>query len=285
MPRGDRLQASLLLILQGLFKKVVLADGIAVVANEVFASPGDYSWLGATMGVVAFGIQIYGDFSGYTDIARGVSRLFGIELVVNFRQPYLSRNITEFWRRWHISLSDWLRDYLYIPIGGNRGSKAATIRNLMITMLLGGLWHGASWNFVAWGGLHGLYLTVHRLGRGGRVADERLRWGEIPAILTTFLVVHFAWVFFRADTFTGAYDVLRQIFTLAGGLAPGSDLVLVVMLGAITLGIDLFTRLQPAPIETMRRVPALAGAAVAAAIAAIVVFSGGTPEPFIYFQF
>jgi alginate O-acetyltransferase complex protein AlgI len=157
------------LILVGLIKKVVLADGVARLANDAFDQADSASAVVLIVGVVAFGIQIYGDFSGYTDIARGVSKLLGIELIVNFTQPYLSRNITEFWRRWHISLSDWLRDYLYIPLGGNRSGTLATYRNLMITMLLGGLWHGASWNFVIWGGLHGAYLVIHKLVRGGKV--------------------------------------------------------------------------------------------------------------------
>ena len=285
LPTGDRLQGALLLILQGLFKKVVLADGVAVVANEVFASPNEYSWAGATLGMLAFGIQIYGDFSGYTDIARGVSRLFGIELVVNFKQPYLSRNITEFWRRWHISLSDWLRDYLYIPLGGNRGGLVSTLRNLMLTMLLGGLWHGASWNFVVWGGLHGLFLMTHRLTRGGLVSDAALRLRDIPAILTTFLVVHVAWVFFRADTFGDAFDLLRRIATFADGITSEADLALILILGGVTLAVDLFTRTQRNPIGILQRYPVVTGGAVAAAVAAIVVFSGGTPEPFIYFQF
>lgn len=284
-PSGQQLSSSLLLILQGLFKKVVLADGVAVVANEVFAAPNDYSWLGAGLGVLAFGIQIYGDFSGYTDIARGVSRLFGIELVVNFRQPYLSRNITEFWRRWHISLSDWLRDYLYIPLGGNRGSRAATLRNLMITMLLGGLWHGAAWGFVFWGGLHGIYLVVHRLTFGGRVSDAPLRIRDLPAILLTFFWVHVAWVFFRADSFADAFHILGRVATLRDGATSEADLALVVFLGLIALLVDLATRHEDEPVRVLRRMPAVAGAAVAAAVAAIVVFSGATPEPFIYFQF
>jgi D-alanyl-lipoteichoic acid acyltransferase DltB (MBOAT superfamily) len=285
MPRGAPLQGALLLILQGMFKKVVLADGVAVVANEVFSTPNDYSWIGASLGVLAFGIQIYGDFSGYTDIARGVSRLFGIQLVVNFKQPYLSRNITEFWRRWHISLSDWLRDYLYVPLGGNRGGLASTLRNLMVTMLLGGLWHGASWNFVMWGGLHGTFLIAHRLTRGRRAGETALRGRDIPSILLTFAVVHVAWVFFRADTFSDAFYVLRRIFTFADGITSAADLVLILILGGATLGMDLFTRMSPNPIGVLHRAPILTGAGVTAAVAAIVVFSGGTPEPFIYFQF
>ena len=146
-PRGTRLNEAVRLVVGGLVKKVVLADGAAVVANQVFATYETASWLYVVIGVLAFSIQIYCDFSGYTDIARGIALLLGIDLMVNFQEPYLSRNITEFWRRWHISLSDWLRDYLYIPLGGNRGGSVVTYRNLMLTMLLGGLWHGAGWCF------------------------------------------------------------------------------------------------------------------------------------------
>ena len=284
-PVGSRLIDGLSLILEGLFKKVVLADGVARVANEVFAAPDSYSWVGNMIGVVAFAIQIYGDFSGYTDIARGVSKLFGIDLVVNFTQPYLSRNITEFWRRWHISLSDWLRDYLYIPLGGNRGSNLQTYRNLMITMLLGGLWHGASWNFVVWGGLHGVYLIVDKMVRGGRVSNDPVRMRDVPWVLMTFGLVCFAWVFFRTDTLTAAFDMLEAIVTLQSGLTPLADIVVVGLLGAVTLAVDLITRHDVEPAELVRSSPATAGAAVAAAVTAIVVFSGGTPEPFIYFQF
>jgi len=285
LPIGGRLYGALAQILQGLFKKVVIADGVAGVANSVFSSPGEFSWIANIVGVVAFAIQIYGDFSGYTDIARGVSRLFGIDLVVNFRQPYLSRNITEFWRRWHISLSDWLRDYLYISLGGNRGSNLATYRNLMLTMLLGGLWHGASWNFVVWGALHGGYLVVHKLTRAGKVSQDPVAWRDVPAIVVTFFIVNLAWVFFRAETFANAFDVLEAIFTLQGGATVRSDLALVAVIGLVALVIDLLERRDFDPVVLIRRAPAAVGASVAVAIAAIVVFSGGTPEPFIYFQF
>ena len=203
----DTIWTSLRLILVGLFKKVAIADTVAPLVSKTFDSP--QGSVTAAVGILAFSLQIYGDFSGYTDIARGTSRLFGIELVRNFRQPYLSRNITEFWRTWHISLSDWLHDYLYIPLGGNRGPRLRTYRNLMITMLLGGLWHGASWNFVVWGGLHGLYLIVDRaLGRvEHRGARRPILLSDSPAILFTFTVVTLTWVFFRAADLSEAIDV------------------------------------------------------------------------------
>jgi len=284
-PRGDRLLEAIGLIATGFFKKVVLADGVAEVVNSSFGAPEGLSWIGATVGVLAFAIQIYGDFAGYTDIARGVSKLFGIDLVLNFSEPYLSRNITEFWRRWHISLSDWLRDYLYIPLGGNRGSTLATYRNLMITMLLGGLWHGASWNFVFWGGLHGLYLVIHKLVRGGRVDDAPVSWRNVPSILFTFFWVNIAWVFFRAETFETAWQVLYRIFTLQTGATSRADVALVAILGLATLLVDTGNRRGLTAPRLARLSPALAGAAAAVVLAAVVIFSGGTPEPFIYFQF
>jgi D-alanyl-lipoteichoic acid acyltransferase DltB (MBOAT superfamily) len=151
------------LIVYGLFKKVGVADAIAPLVDLRFASPGLYGWTDLLFAVYLFAIQIYCDFSGYSDIARGTSKLFGIELMLNFDHPYFSTSITEFWRRWHISLSTWLREYLYIPLGGNRHGVRRTYRNLLLTMLLGGLWHGANWTFVVWGGLHGLYLSIHKM--------------------------------------------------------------------------------------------------------------------------
>jgi D-alanyl-lipoteichoic acid acyltransferase DltB (MBOAT superfamily) len=151
------------LIVYGLFKKVAVADAIAPMIDLRFGNPGLYGWSDLLFAVYLFAIQIYCDFSGYSDIARGTSKLFGIELMLNFDHPYISKSITEFWRRWHISLSTWLREYLYIPLGGNRHGVRQTYRNLMLTMLLGGLWHGANWTFVIWGGLHGLYLSVHKM--------------------------------------------------------------------------------------------------------------------------
>jgi alginate O-acetyltransferase complex protein AlgI len=173
---------------------------------------------------VLFALQIYGDFSGYSAIARGTSRVLGIDLMENFRQPYFSTSITEFWRRWHISLSTWLRDYLYISLGGNRGTKLRTYRNLMLTMLLGGLWHGASWNFVVWGGIHGVALALDKRLFGKRApmpADApytiRRVLRAVGGWLTTMTVVLFAWIFFRATTYADAIAFVEGIVALRGG--------------------------------------------------------------------
>ncbi|MDZ4861314.1 MAG: MBOAT family protein [Candidatus Hydrogenedentes bacterium] len=199
------------LILWGYVKKVAIADSLARYADAAFTNPAGCDALTLLLCVYAFAIQIYCDFSGYSDIARGISRLMGIELMENFRQPYLSRNITEFWRRWHISLSTWLRDYLYIPLGGNRGGPFAQYKNIMITMLLGGLWHGANWTFVIWGGLHGIFLAVHKFYlRKRKVSFEPVPIGVGPwlnyaaGVFVTFHLVCLTWVFFRAPDLDSA---------------------------------------------------------------------------------
>ncbi|GAA6156567.1 MBOAT family protein [Pyruvatibacter sp. HU-CL02332] len=206
----------------GLFKKIVLADGVAPMANAVFgladagnAVPMEAAWIGA----LAYTFQIYFDFSGYCDMALGLARLFGIRLPINFHSPYKSESIVEFWRRWHITLSRFLRDYLYIPLGGNRNGPSRRYVNLFATMVLGGLWHGASWNFVLWGALHGFYLTINHAWTA--VAGKSGFAGYLPAPLArivaqglTLLAVIVAWVFFRAETFTGAVLILEGMFGL-----------------------------------------------------------------------
>jgi D-alanyl-lipoteichoic acid acyltransferase DltB (MBOAT superfamily) len=207
--RGD-FSEGFYLILFGLFLKVVVGDNLGFVANGIFgAETTTLTGSEALVGVYCFAFQIYGDFAGYSSIARGVSKWFGIDLMTNFRMPYLARNPTEFWQRWHISLSSWLRDYLYIPLGGNRLGSWRTYRNLMLTMLLGGLWHGAGWTFLAWGGLHGLILCAYRaLGDRFKLPG---RWGHALAILGFFQLVCLAWLFFRADTIGQARDMLWLI--------------------------------------------------------------------------
>lgn len=216
----------------GLFKKVVLADNLALVATPVFAAADAGQALGffeAWRGIVAYTLQLYFDFSGYSDMAIGIARMFGVRLPLNFNSPYRAVNIIDFWRRWHMTLSRFLRDYLYFPLGGNRKGPMRRYLNLMATMLLGGLWHGASWNFVIWGGLHGLYLVVNHLWRG--VWTPLNRWWSVTiARLVTLLAVMLGWVFFRAETLDGAFNLLRGTLnlpaTLAGRLGPAQDLLL-----------------------------------------------------------
>jgi len=285
-PSGQQVLSGLLLITVGLFKKVVLADPLAPVVNAAFGGTADAGTQLVAIGVVAFAIQIYADFSGYSDMARGSSRLLNIELVHNFDQPYLSRNITEFWRRWHISLSTWLRDYLYIPLGGNRGTATRVYRNLMLTMLLGGLWHGAGWNFVIWGGLHGAYLCIDRL-RGARrdLPDGPPTRRDLPAIVVTLGLVCFAWIFFRARTFAEAVQVLQGFGNLDGVAPESGQLALVVLAVASAFTIDVVQRKVTQPMAFVWRRPALTGVLVGVAMLSVIIFSGGTSVPFIYFQF
>jgi alginate O-acetyltransferase complex protein AlgI len=295
-PKYDDIRSAFFLILLGLFKKIAVADALAPLVDQTFAAAGTASAPRLMFGAYAFALQIYGDFSGYSDIARGSSRLFGIELLRNFEQPYLSRNMTAFWRTWHISLSTWLRDYLYVPIGGNRGSNFATYRNLILTMVLGGLWHGAAWTFVVWGLLHGVFLAVHRRfsSRPGHSRDDQfrdgtvarpVRWRDVPSIVVTFHAVCFAWIFFRANSFAQAFDYILGLLTMRGGPVPSDLVVLVFGLGAAAFLIDLAQRNFRNETVVITWAPVARGLVYAALSLGIVVFSGGTPVPFIYFQF
>ena len=212
-PTPERSRRGLWLIASGLAKKVILADFLlAPFVNDVYANPGLGGSAFHLIALYSFAFQIYFDFSGYTDMARGIALLLGFELPFNFLEPYLSRCPAEFWRRWHITLSQWLRDYLYISLGGNRVGKARTYVNLMLTMLLGGLWHGAAWTFVAWGALHGLLLVLdRRFGRGHDGESDHITRGDALRILLVFHATCLIWVFFRAPTFSDALAMLHII--------------------------------------------------------------------------
>ena len=214
-------------ILLGLFKKIVIADSIGVVADPMFNSPEAFTSLNTLIIVVLYAFQVYGDFSGYCDIAIGSAKMMGFELPENFRYPYFATSPSDFWHRWHISLSTWLRDYVYIPLGGSRNGRSNTYRNLAITMLLGGLWHGASWHFVIWGGIHGLYLIVHRIvsrkdaslpTSNANDPPERgipIRFGTWAVkVIMVFTAVCFAWIFFRSETLADALTILSRIASL-----------------------------------------------------------------------
>ncbi|MGZ3449694.1 MAG: MBOAT family O-acyltransferase [Polyangiales bacterium] len=291
-PVFDEEQASegVFLVACGLLKKVVIADYLALNhVDRVFDRPEWFSAPEALAAVYAYALQIYCDFSGYTDIAIGSALLLGISLPKNFDSPYRSRSLQEFWHRWHISLSSWLRDYLYIPLGGSRGSQAKTYRNLMITMLLGGLWHGASWNFVVWGALHGAALAATRMWQRrrearGETVDTR-PWVEVMKGVLTFHYVCLAWIFFRAEGFPRAKMMIRQIF--AGGFRVTNlsrTVVAVIALGFVTHLIpdDWFVRLRrgfvalPAPVQ---------GGLLFAVALVIKKVASTQVVPFVYFQF
>ncbi|MDD5184597.1 MAG: MBOAT family protein [Paludibacter sp.] len=207
-------------ILWGLFKKMVVADNCAEISNHIFGTYQTQSGSLLFLGAVAFAFQIYGDFSGYSDIAIGTAKLFGIDLLRNFSYPYFSRDIAEFWRRWHISLTSWLKDYLYIPLGGSRGTKAKVIRNTLVIFLVSGFWHGANWTFIAWGGFHALLFLPLILWKTNRkniniVAEGKRFPGfkELFQILSTFILVTIGWIFFRAETIEKAADYIKRIFS------------------------------------------------------------------------
>jgi D-alanyl-lipoteichoic acid acyltransferase DltB (MBOAT superfamily) len=225
-PHAVDLSRATLLIMGGLFKKIVVSSYVATaIVDPVFGSPGSHSAPEVLFAVWGFAIQIYADFSGYTDIAIGIALLLGIRFPVNFDAPYTARDLQEFWRRWHVTLSRWLRDYLYIPLGGNRGSQVATSRNLMLTMVLGGLWHGANWTFLAWGALHGAGQVVGHFRRSARLsrglpALEEGRFAHVRQCFLTFQFVSLGWLFFRATSMSNAFAMLERIFTGWGQASP-----------------------------------------------------------------
>ena len=223
-PQAERILSGALLVVWGLLKKVFVADAMGRIVGSVYGTaaapldPGAFSGLTLLMATYAFAVQIYCDFSAYTDICIGSGRILGFRIIENFNSPYLAVSITDFWRRWHMSLSRWLRDYLYIPLGGNRTGRARTYFNLAVTLLLGGLWHGANWTFVAWGGLHGVYLAAERLLGLDHLDRSRLTTGGrwLRGILT-FHLVCLGWVLFRSPTLSHAAQVVSRILTLAEG--------------------------------------------------------------------
>jgi D-alanyl-lipoteichoic acid acyltransferase DltB (MBOAT superfamily) len=274
------------LIATGLAKKIVIGDALSAnLVGRAFGNPERYSSVELVFAVYAYAVQIYCDFSGYTDVALGSALLFGYRLPENFDAPYAARSLQDFWRRWHISLSSWLRDYLYVPLGGSRGSRWKTYRNLMITMVLGGLWHGASWNFVIWGALHGGGLAVTRMWQRARpkVSSGRLAAGV--AVVLTFHFVCLAWVFFRAPSLGHAWLVLTRVARATGGTANLSPrVVLLVLLGLSLHALprrwtegarEWFVR-NPAPVQ---------GALLAAAAYGLHLAAGAKAEPFVYGQF
>jgi D-alanyl-lipoteichoic acid acyltransferase DltB (MBOAT superfamily) len=283
-PRTGReeFRSGLLLVFRGLFKKVVLADLLAVFAvDAVFADPGRFSSLELLFALYGYAFQIYNDFSGYSDVAIGAGRMLGYEFPKNFDRPYLARNVREFWTRWHISLSTWLRDYLYIPLGGNRGPRWRTTRNLLLTMLLGGLWHGAAWTFVLWGAWHGLLLVVSRAAaRRPEEASPARVWGQR---LATFHLVLLGWLLFRAQDLATLEAYARGLlaFDLAWRLHPAYLLVLALAVAAHVVSREALDRWSA---RFLRLPEPLQGAAYAASLLLLCGLSAGGPS-FIYFQF
>ncbi len=288
-PNSERILSGALLIVWGLLKKVFVADPMGAIADSVYGTaydpvtPGTFSGLALLMGTYAFAVQIYCDFSAYSTIAIGAGRVLGFRIMQNFDSPYLATTIREFWRRWHISLSTWLRDYLYIPLGGSRGSNARTYVNLAITMLLGGLWHGAAWTFVIWGALHGLYLAGERFLGIDQLERTKMSLSEkwIRGIVT-FHLVCLTWVFFRARGAEQAFSIIGRIVTWADGDRI-SSMPLVMLL--ILVGVQT-TKYRVNFGAAALRVPNVARWGVYASVLLLIVALAGARSPeFIYFQF
>ena len=288
----DCVKSALVLILIGLFKKVVIADNAGVAVNRIFSDIESQGSLTLIAGGILFTLQIYGDFSGYSNMARGMSRLLGIRLVENFKTPYLSTNISEFWRRWHISLSQWLRDYLYIPLGGSHDGEWRTHRNLMLTMILGGLWHGAAWTYVIWGALNGGYLVIHRWWQQRRKttfdnAEQSAIYRIICwtlAVGLTYTCVMVAFVVFRAESLADVIDYVEGVLALRGGL-PLRDAMLISILVALLAPLELIQYTHKDKLLAVRELVLPVRATVYLLLVLSLLLASSTDIPFIYFQF
>ena len=266
------------LFIVGLFKKVALADALALYVDRAYDVPEQFGGTALLFATFAFGWQIYFDFSGYTDMARGIGRMMGIRLMLNFNNPYLAKGLGDFWNRWHISLSTWFKDYVYIPLGGNRKGALATYRNMALTMLISGLWHGAAWTFVIWGGLHALGRFATR-----ELERTSLYRTRVPGWLKQLLVfgfVTFAWIFFRAASLGDALLIVERIFTDAWADPEFPLLMLALILGVWAYQFLMESRLRP----ILETAPVRIGLAVGMLLY-LVVFASGSDQPFIYFQF
>ncbi len=280
-------------ILWGLFKKIVIADNAAKFANIIFNSSAEYSGSTLALGAVFFAFQIYGDFSGYSDIAIGTSRLFGFNLMQNFAFPYFSRDIAEFWRRWHISLSTWFRDYLYIPLGGSRGGTWMKVKNTFIIFLVSGFWHGANWTFIVWGGLNALYFLPLMLLNKNRthtnvVAENRMFASikEVFQILLTFTLTTIAWVFFRAENIGHAFAYLAEIFSPSLFEMPRFFPLTVIFFMILFVIIEWLQRDKQHALEFKNtKMPRLVRFALYYILIAVIFLFGGQQQEFIYFQF
>ena len=303
----ERVTSGLKLMMWGMFKKVVIADRLAVFVNEVYGKPTTFQGLPLIVATIFFAIQIYCDFSGYSDIAIGAARVMGFKLMQNFNRPYFSKTIAEFWQRWHISLSTWFRDYLYISIGGNRVSKPRLYFNLLFVFLVSGFWHGANWTFVVWGALHGIYLIIGLTTRSWRAKFNELtglvRSPELLKVIDigiTFSMVTFAWIFFRASTIQDAGYILSHLFASGHSLKGAIDLygpqsvlawfhkkdILIIVLSIGLMECVHFIQRRQSPVALLSRRPIwFRWAVYYALIMIIVTFGSFEKTQFIYFQF
>ncbi len=289
----DRFTKGSAQVLWGFFKKVAIADSLAPIVDQCFADPSSFGSVNLYIAVIFYSFQIYCDFSGYSDIAIGFARILGFDFPANFRTPYFSGNFSEFWTRWHISLSSWLRDYLYIPLGGNRHGTAKTYRNLMLTMLLGGLWHGANWTFVFWGWLHGMYLVVQRLFSNVWTSVMHTlkapRWANAGlSILLVYLFTNLAWVFFRSPDFSTAAAVLQKMAGLEGFTVAQIMNKFLVAKGVLLIAFLLLVEISDFRFNyssLVVRQPVFRLASFAILLWMIAFFGTFNSNAFIYFQF
>ena len=276
-------------VLLGFFKKVVVADTLAIQVDSIYNNHEMQSGPALVLATVLFAFQIYCDFSGYTDIAIGVARMLGYDLMENFRLPYFSKSVTEFWQRWHISLGTWLRDYLYIPLGGNRHGAWNTYRNLMLTMLLGGLWHGASWNFVIWGGLNGGALALERALRNGWITTITGGWmKKLLGVADTFVFICITWVFFRSQTLEQAWSILGRMSTFSGALSIQDRSVLanILIVLPLLLSFEFLLQRRMDVHQRFAQGPLLMQLTVTVIIVLLIALFGvSAGSQFIYFQF
>ncbi len=289
--KGD-VREGLYHIVFGLFKKVVVADNMAVLANSIFSqSLAELTAAEVLIGAYAFAFQIYGDFSGYSSIAQGLARMLGFKLMWNFRMPYFAVSPSDFWQRWHISLSSWLRDYLYIPLGGNRHGKFATARNLSLTMLLGGLWHGANWTYIAWGALHGFVLIIYRvyprLGVSPQAAGAQARLLTVLRAFVFFHIVCVTWIFFRAENIGQAVGMIATLGSFDGWNAPfvsyAAAMIAFFVLPYQTY--ELWLERKGDQLALLSQPIVVQAALYVYFILMMIAFVPGTPQVFIYFQF
>jgi alginate O-acetyltransferase complex protein AlgI len=280
-------------ILWGLFKKVIIADQCAIVANQIFNNSSDYSGSTLLLGAVFFTFQIYGDFSGYSDIAIGTARLFGIDLLRNFAFPYFSRDIAEFWRRWHISLSSWFKDYLYIPLGGSKGGTWMKIRNTFIIFLVSGFWHGANWTFVIWGFLNALYIMPSIIFNNNRNNMNCIAQGklfptvkELFAMGTTFSLTVFAWIFFRAENVSHAFDIISVIGSTSLFSMPSIFPKMILLLLLIFMSLEWLGREEQFAIAKLgTKWPRTIKWGFYFILIFAIFYFAGEEQQFIYFQF
>ena len=262
----------------GLFKKIVLADFLALYVDKVYAAPGYFDSFHLIVATFAFGWQIYFDFSGYTDMARGIAKMMGFNLMLNFNNPYLATSLGDFWKRWHISLSTWFKDYVYIPLGGNRKGKLNTYKNMFLTMVISGLWHGAAWNFVVWGALHAMGRFLTRELEGTQFYKEKVP--KLVKQLSVFIFVSFAWIFFRAKTFSDAVLIIKRIFTER---PANPDFPLIALLLCVSIWIYQF--LYESKVKKFLEWTPLRIGIMIFILLCLTLFAGSSQNAFIYFQF